>query len=510
MVAKSPKVNGWIEGSSESSPDPLTMSSHTFPKLTTPIRARSKTPVSQRLSRSIKKQLTFEDESDLRASPTKSITMDTPGNASPWRIKVTVEAEPRDDGNGEFVDFDVKSSPKKSSKKGVTKTTIPLKEADDSPPSRARRKPRKSSGPSSGVRKRKPTPARRKSTRKADSPPLLSELSVGSSPSQPTRTRQRSKSRQLAEEDATKVPPAPKIDTAIDSQLHHQIYPPASRPPKSREALAFNFTELTPLHQKHILGPPVEESQFRQAQHNQRRRRAGIVPQGWTAPVFSPLPRRSSPAQQPDKPEDGDDLSPLNGLATFTPVFEARETNAKAPLVKERPSIGLARGNSQQNQDQARVAVESASEARGNELRDRDQDQELSALRIIQEDQKHPKQDQVILESQKQKAESDAVMWRNMIKHSAATDDEAATDGAKESDDDNDDDDDEVGMAAEVTGVVGDATMMQSEEFSMVSIGSLPSARELHSSFVDNGGLQPSRTHASELQKVQTSRLQAT
>src|SRR6266513_959673 len=105
-IAATPIADGWVGGSSESSPDPLTLSSNTFPKLTTPIRARSKTPL-----RSIKKELILDDTVNTRTSPSKSITIDTPGSASSWRFKLTVEAQPHN--NDDEVDYHNSKSRKK-------------------------------------------------------------------------------------------------------------------------------------------------------------------------------------------------------------------------------------------------------------------------------------------------------------------------------------------------------------------------------------------------------------
>ncbi|EMD93282.1 hypothetical protein COCHEDRAFT_1170790 [Bipolaris maydis C5] len=90
------------------------------------------------------------------SSPSKSMIMSTPrGNgASPWRIKVTVQAEPEDGENAE--------SP---SVKRVTRTkttTVPLKDPDaSSPVKRPRGRPRKSETGLTPKPKRKGTPIKR-------------------------------------------------------------------------------------------------------------------------------------------------------------------------------------------------------------------------------------------------------------------------------------------------------------------------------------------------------------
>ncbi|KXT00325.1 hypothetical protein AC578_6468 [Pseudocercospora eumusae] len=85
---------------------------------------------------------------NARASPSKSMILDTPhaGEASPWRIKVTVQAEPRDGSPG----------------KKTTKTmTVPL----ESPT-----KGRRSSSPTKKPTPKKPTPAKKRGRKRKASP----------------------------------------------------------------------------------------------------------------------------------------------------------------------------------------------------------------------------------------------------------------------------------------------------------------------------------------------------
>ena len=385
--------------------------------------------------------------------------MDTPGNVSPWRIKVTVEAQPRDDEGNDLVAQNVTRSPRKNVAGEVTKTTIPLKDADDSPPSRGRRKPRRSSGASTGVKKRKPTPARRKSTRKVESPPLLSDISVGSSPLQKPRSRQRNASRARKRGDATNEPQNPEVGADVDKISDTEAVATRADSPKTKQMSGFNFSALTPLHQKYTLPPPTNSNQFQQTQPRNKPERSGIVPNGWTAPIFSPLPPRASPAKQQIEQEDS---SPSNGEGELDP-------NPRGELGIS--SNGLVHGGSTQD-------------------RDRDSNE---AIVTTPDD------------------EEDAEMWRNMIKHPEQVEDndDAATEGAPETEVGEDD----YGLTEQMTGVVGEMTMMQSEEFSMVSIGSLPSARELYSSFIENGGLPQQRdgnlsaTTRSQTRNEQTSLL---
>lgn len=93
------------------------------------------------------------------SSPAKSMVMNTPrmGGASPWRIKVTVQAEPDSDGENTM-------SPSVKKVTRTKTTTIPLKDHDaPSPVKRGRGRPRKSDGAGGTPAKprRKGTPVRR-------------------------------------------------------------------------------------------------------------------------------------------------------------------------------------------------------------------------------------------------------------------------------------------------------------------------------------------------------------
>lgn len=91
------------------------------------------------------------------SSPTKSMIMSTPraGGASPWRIKVTVQAEPgSDEVNAE--------SPSVKRVRRTKTTTVPLKDHDaSSPVKRPRGRPRKSDVGATPKPKRKGTPVKR-------------------------------------------------------------------------------------------------------------------------------------------------------------------------------------------------------------------------------------------------------------------------------------------------------------------------------------------------------------
>ncbi|KAK4966047.1 hypothetical protein LTR66_012072, partial [Elasticomyces elasticus] len=99
----------------------------------------------------------------LPSSPVKCLTMDTgstPG-ASPWRIKVTVQAEPMPDGS----DTEDETSTRNKLRKTVT-TRIPLKDVASTTPVKRRGRSRKTDGPGVAGKsiKRRSTPTRRKTT----------------------------------------------------------------------------------------------------------------------------------------------------------------------------------------------------------------------------------------------------------------------------------------------------------------------------------------------------------
>ncbi|CAO2655898.1 Nn.00g047010.m01.CDS01 [Neocucurbitaria sp. VM-36] len=143
-----------VDRSYDSSPDPLALSVNE-----NKVKAMRNTTQKEPLTAtSPSKQNTRLSLSDLGfSSPSKSLIMSTPrmGNASPWRIKVTVQAEPGSDAENA-------ESP---SVKRVTRTkttTIPLKDPDaQSPAKRPRGRPRKSDVGLAAKPKRNGTPLRR-------------------------------------------------------------------------------------------------------------------------------------------------------------------------------------------------------------------------------------------------------------------------------------------------------------------------------------------------------------
>jgi hypothetical protein len=138
----------------DSSPDPLAISfNENNPKSTrkaTPRKPLGATSPSKQNRRSNVSEFEF-------SSPTKAMIMNTPrvGSASPWRIKVTVQAEPGSDEENA-------SSPTVERFTRTQTTTIPLKDPDaSSPVKRGRGRPRKSDTGVVSRTKRAGTPIKR-------------------------------------------------------------------------------------------------------------------------------------------------------------------------------------------------------------------------------------------------------------------------------------------------------------------------------------------------------------
>lgn len=132
---------------SSSSPDPLSFVASS-PSKSAAIRRstnRAAKPLAQ-VSPNVKRSDPFVEIPELGSgSPSKSIIMSTPkgGRSSPWRIKVTVEAQPQDDYSQ---DENSLTSPTgaRAARIATQTTTIPLNDANGSSPLKRRGRPRKS------------------------------------------------------------------------------------------------------------------------------------------------------------------------------------------------------------------------------------------------------------------------------------------------------------------------------------------------------------------------------
>jgi hypothetical protein len=148
----------------ESSPDPLAGSiAANRPKPNPrrkPARSSKELPVTSSPNKRNRRPSVAEQVLDQFSSPSKSMVLSTGrnGGASPWRIKVTVEAEPGSDSNME--------SPLVTRATRTKTTTVPLKDPDASPPVKRLGRPRKSEASSNVKPKRSGTPVRRRAESK--------------------------------------------------------------------------------------------------------------------------------------------------------------------------------------------------------------------------------------------------------------------------------------------------------------------------------------------------------
>ncbi|KAF2830496.1 hypothetical protein CC86DRAFT_367244 [Ophiobolus disseminans] len=153
---RTPVMSDDMDRSYDSSPDPLALSLNENTTMSarrnTPRRALGSTSPSKQNRRSSVSEMEF-------SSPSKAMILNTPrmGSASPWRIKVTVQAEPGSDEENE-------RSPSIKRFTRTQTTTIPLKDPDAPAPikpGRGRGRPKKSDVGSTPKLKRAGTPIKR-------------------------------------------------------------------------------------------------------------------------------------------------------------------------------------------------------------------------------------------------------------------------------------------------------------------------------------------------------------
>ncbi|KAF2493266.1 hypothetical protein BU16DRAFT_528582 [Lophium mytilinum] len=152
-----------VDSYAESSPDPLALS-WTESRRPTRTRATSKQPPRKTPLRAGSPNKQTQTINATLSSPSKSMIMSTGkagGVASPWKVKVTVEAVPEQESDSENVGY---GSPSHGRTTSGRTTTIPLKDADASSPTRRRGpgRPRKSIGSSPTKAKRSATHVRKK------------------------------------------------------------------------------------------------------------------------------------------------------------------------------------------------------------------------------------------------------------------------------------------------------------------------------------------------------------
>ncbi|KAF1813758.1 hypothetical protein P152DRAFT_457123 [Eremomyces bilateralis CBS 781.70] len=147
-----------------SSPDPLALS----PSISSPLKrvSASRTraqPLRSGTGNAGRSSTTFQLPLDNHgASPSKSIFLSTgaTSGSSPWKIKVTVEAEPREDENDENLE-----SPTRKARIKKTSVAVPLRDEGVPSPAKRRGRGRKSEA-GSIPKKRNGTPAKRRQSRK--------------------------------------------------------------------------------------------------------------------------------------------------------------------------------------------------------------------------------------------------------------------------------------------------------------------------------------------------------
>jgi len=194
----------------DSSPDPLAMSFNEIRMRSR--RAATRTTKQPLASTSPSKQNRKPDVQEFEiSSPSKQMVLSTPrtGGASPWRIKVTVEAEP--EGSDENATPTVKRYTRTKT------TTVPLKDPDNSSPvKRPRGRPRKSD--TAPAAKRNGTPVRKRSTSKTRRPSIGADAHADQeqrdAPPKRKRGRPRKSIQRPAEDEASQV-----IEEAIPRDL---------------------------------------------------------------------------------------------------------------------------------------------------------------------------------------------------------------------------------------------------------------------------------------------------
>ncbi|KAF9700778.1 hypothetical protein EKO04_001421 [Ascochyta lentis] len=202
-----------------SSPDPLAISTHE--NTITSTRKPQHTPRARSRTSSPSKQIRRPSMHEFEmSSPAKSMVLNTPrmGGASPWRIKVTVQAEPESDDENT-------TSPTVKKVTRTKTTTVPLKDHDaPSPMKRGRGRPRKSdaAGGTPAKPKRKGTPVRRAArskSRDASVGPTGSSAADIDTDAPPKRKRGRPKKvvQPATEDEETLV--VDLLDTQEDNQI---------------------------------------------------------------------------------------------------------------------------------------------------------------------------------------------------------------------------------------------------------------------------------------------------
>ena len=291
-----------LEATLSSSPDPLTVS---------PFSLKGIKPLPRRSTsgrKVIAQHTDYVQRERITRSPSKTIAFTTPADpgSSPWKIRVTVQAEPRAE--------DKVNDGKTGSRigKGTKTRSVPLKGENESSPIKRRGRPRKSEGSPEG-RKRSLTPARRRSSNvKKFIPDLGIDNDEVLYPAMKSTSGHYRRSRRLE-----------LVNGAQDDKLTgerggspstDELTKVSTVNSNARSGRAPNFESLTPLYKKHSKLPQPRASSPRTPDQTMKsvkgRRCTPVKPNGWSEDQLSPI---SSEYSIDNADQESDlDLSDIN------------------------------------------------------------------------------------------------------------------------------------------------------------------------------------------------------
>ncbi|KAL1629120.1 hypothetical protein SLS56_005563 [Neofusicoccum ribis] len=382
-----------------SSPDPLSFITSS-PSKSAAMRRSAKRATPQplaRLSPNVQRSDPFLEIPDLgHVSPSKSITMTTPraAGSSPWRIKVTVEAQPHDEHSQ---DENSLASPTgaRAARIATQTTTIPLNDANGSSPLKRRGRPRKSdtlpatqtttiqlndaNGSSPTKKRGRP--------RKSDTTPAIATQTTtvplnDANGSSPVKRNGKAKKGTPVRKPRKSITRSPE-DSEVDSSLSDASYHPSMRAPvRTRRSVSKDVSVPEPIRAAAMYGPRSPEQLQEEAEEEQ------------------PITSSSSIGQRRRSARES---SGVGDIASDT-VFKQMEDNEQTPKASSSRHVG-----------------------------------------------------------------NDEDMWKSMISHHEYESDPTAEEESNSSDDELD-----IVMPDQT---IGETTMLHSEEFSMVSLDSLPSMK---------------------------------
>ncbi|KAF2465476.1 uncharacterized protein BDR25DRAFT_396178 [Lindgomyces ingoldianus] len=429
----------------ESSPDPLAMSVNSN-KESKPERKSSRAAKAPLASSSPNKQArrpSITEQLLEFSSPSKSMVMNTgrPGGASPWRIKVTVEAEPGSGSeNGNMESPTVKHVTRTRTKT----TTVPLKDADDASPVKRRGRPRKSETTASlkPKSKRSGTPVRRRSKpRKLDVG--AADISAADSLTDAAPNKRRGRPRKSVQ---------PKRDETFfvnEQPLQSQLEPPTAQIPPTRSE-----------------EPESEPQEEAPAISTIRATRQDSTPQ-LEIPIVQTT--RASPQEPQPKPDPNPTLKIPHFLALKT-TLAPRSRGTPAPEEYNEPTVSIPRTTELSDKIRARRSTPAA---KGRVILEDSSDDENAGVHTpsgTDEEGAATDSHEVANRKQATRQHKSSMLVRE-----------------QEFDDDDDDDDEQFNdmtiyaFGEGNTKMLDDTTVLESENFSMVSVDSLPSGKGLSS-----------------------------